>query len=710
MNVNDFPSHTILHGPPVPPRWAARAIAKANIKGDFNPEALHEYTDTAGTPLYWRIRARSGNGEKWIRPMRRQGMVYELGEPDFAGALKPLYRLHEVAAARPAQSIWYVEGEKKADELVKLGILATTAGGAQSDGNTDYSPLRDRTVILAPDNDAPGSEHMQRVTAQLLAHGCKVECVAIGALGLAEHGDIADWLALHPNATEADLLALPRISERQPQQHGNSEPPSEMPESDGLLPVSRLAALSPLDYELVRVREAKVLGARLEVLDKEVAAHRGRQGSESDTAGLFPPVAPWPTAVDGAELLDQIEDVIRRFVVCDEKTVTAAALWIAFTWFIENVKVAPIVLITAPEMRCGKTIFLDLMGRLVRRPLASSNISPAAVYRVIEAHAPTLLVDEADAFLRENEELRGVINSGHTKAAAYVIRNVGDNHEPRQFSTWAAKAIAGIGKVQPTIMDRSIVLALRRKLPTEHVERLRHADESAFHTFARKLARLALDFGHRVAAARPDLPPALNDRAQDNWEPLLAVADACGGRWPERARAAAISLSCVGQEAAPSTSAELLADIRQVFGSKGADKLSTTELIQGLCSDEERPWATYNRGKEITPKQLAGKLREYGIASKNLAFGAFNRPKGYELSLFADTFERYLPPPINQFGPTDATSSNSAGFEVAAGTSVAATKNLPLPQEPHDFPKVASSSRSALPAASIVVERFDGRE
>ena len=76
----------------------------------------------------------------------------------------------------------------------------------------------------------------------------------------------------------------------------------------------------------------------------------------------------------------------------------------------------------------------------------ASNITAAALFRYIEAVRPTLLIDEADAFVKDNEELRGILNSGHTKVAANVIRNVEVNgeHKPRRFSTWAPKAIATI--------------------------------------------------------------------------------------------------------------------------------------------------------------------------------------------------------------------------------------------------------------------------
>jgi len=121
------------------PKQAAGRLARAHIRGDFTPEALHTYTDSNGSPLYWRIRARLPDGQKWIRPMRWDGNTYELGEPEFPNG-KPLYRLHE-RAAKPAAPCWFVEGESCADALAKLGVLATTAGSATSDEHADFSPL-----------------------------------------------------------------------------------------------------------------------------------------------------------------------------------------------------------------------------------------------------------------------------------------------------------------------------------------------------------------------------------------------------------------------------------------------------------------------------------------------------------------------------------------------------------------------------------------
>ncbi len=405
--------------------------------------------------------------------------------------------------------------------------------------------------------------------------------------------------------------------------------------------IDRLAALDPIAYDIQREAVAKTLSVRVSTLDQEVK--KARESLLNDKRdGFFNIIEPWPEPVDGAELLDNVCDTIARFIICEPETRVAATLWIALTWLIDVVQVAPLAIITAPEKRCGKTQFLDLMGRLSRSPLVASSISPAAVYRVIEAHRPTLLIDEADSFMKDNEELRGVINSGHTRTSAYVIRTVGDDHEPRQFSTWGAKVLCGIGTLPETLMDRAIILELRRKLQNEKVSRLRHAQADMFPTLASKLARFTSDNEHRIKAARPVIPEALNDRAQDNWEPLLAIADCAGGHWPETARKVALKISG-GEQESLSTGAELLADIKAAFDQDHSMRLGTATLIERLCSDDMAPWVTWNRGKPLSPRQLANRLGDYDIRVRKLRIDG-SPLQGFERSQFEDAWARYLAP------------------------------------------------------------------
>jgi len=425
--------------------------------------------------------------------------------------------------------------------------------------------------------------------------------------------------------------------------------------------------MPPHEYAAIRKELAQKLGIKVSTLDSFVKNARSILFGED--GALFPKVEPWPEPVEPHRLLLEIVRVINRFIVCERETAFAAMLWIVMTWCIDEVKVAPLALITAPEKRCGKTQLLSIFGRLCNRPLPSSNISPAALFRSIDKWQPTLLIDEADAFMRDNEELRGLLNAGHTRDSAFTLRCVGDNHEPTKFNLWGAKALAGIGRLADTLMDRSIILELRRKLPGENVERLRHAPAGLFETLQRKLARFAQDYGATVGAARPEIPEELNDRAQDNWESMLAIADIAGGPFSRFARKAAIKLSASNETV--SLGVELLTDIYYVFENKEVDRIFSDALIKALCEDNEKRWATYNyrnSNPRITPKQLAHLLSEYGIESRNirgtvniktLSGNPLEVKKGYYRSQFEDAFQRYvsIPSPHPETGATSATAS-----------------------------------------------------
>ena len=428
------------------------------------------------------------------------------------------------------------------------------------------------------------------------------------------------------------------LSQAQKQETHGSKKPVNIQDA-----INRLAHLAPLEYEQCREAEAKKLNIRVSFLDKEVETLRSSHAIKQDDNTMFAHIEPWHDPINPAELLDDICKTVRFYIICNQETAIAATLWIAFTWFIDNMQVAPIAMITAPEKRCGKSQLLALIGKLASRPLVASNISSAAIFRVVEAYSPTLLIDEADSFLRDNEEARGIINSGHTRQSAHIIRLVGDNHEPKQFSTWGAKVICGIGKQADTLMDRSIILELRRKLPHENVARLRHAEELQFDVFKRQLASFSKDAGKAVEQSRPELPDILNDRAQDNWEPLLAIADVAGGHWPETARSTSIKLSGKDHnDESSSVGVMLLTDIRDIFETeKTRQRISTADLLSKLHEMEDRPWPEWFKGKPITPRQIAMHLKPFGVTPKKMRFG-YDTGRGYELEQFKDAFDRYL--------------------------------------------------------------------
>lgn len=347
----------------------------------------------------------------------------------------------------------------------------------------------------------------------------------------------------------------------------------------------RLAALTPIEYDRERLAAAERLSCRVTTLDDAVRRLRHEDASPDDGAATsLDRPEPWPEPVDGAALLNDISVLVSRYLVLPPAAADAVALWVLHTHCHDAADHAPVLAITSPEKRCGKTTLLHVITAVVPVPLSTANISAAAVFRAVERWRPTLLIDEADTFLcGDDDTLRGVLNSGHCRASAFVIRTVGDDHEPRRFSTWSPKVIAAIGSLPGALADRSIDIRLQRARPGDKRQRYRpchvapHTDE-----LYRRAARWAADHLAGLADADPGLPEALHDRAQDNWRALIAIADAAGGEWPERARAAALALSGADATEDKSRGVMLLSDIRAVFRDRGCTRIASSDLSGAL--------------------------------------------------------------------------------------------------------------------------------
>lgn len=531
-------------------------------------------------------------------------------------------------------------------------IVAWNAGNLPTIAERVAASMPDLLLTITGDCDA-SQTGQQAATKAAQAHGNARWCVPSFTDQQRQqwqqqgHGEPSDFNDLHL------LVGLEAVA-MQIEQAGDQIPEPAtaqitMPDaSDEDAYIRYLAGLKPLDYGRKRKAAAEALGdVPLGILDKLVSAARKElesdQGDSKAAGGciLFDEVEPWPVPVDGAALLEDAYQLLCRYVIADRETLRAAALWAALTWFADYATVLPLAVVTAPEKGCGKSTLLNALAKLACRPLYASNITPAALFRAVEAWQPTLLIDEADTFAKDNEELRGVLNAGHTRDTATIVRvvEVGGELQPRAFSVWGPKAMAGIGHMPETIMSRAVILTMRRKLPSEKADNLRHCDHAAFLDVKRRFARWADDNGETFAGLRPVLD-GLHNRTADNWEPLLALADLAGEHWPKQARHAAIKLTG-SEDDAPSLNQELLGDIQSVFDRLKVDRIHTADLIEELCKDEESAWMTYNRGRPLSPRQLSKRLAEFGIKPRQIKI-KFENKNGFELAQFKDVFSRYL--------------------------------------------------------------------
>jgi len=363
--------------------------------------------------------------------------------------------------------------------------------------------------------------------------------------------------------------------------------------------------------------------------------------------------------VSGVSLVCDIQGYCRRFIAYPSPhDLVAHVLWIVHAHLMDKWESTPRLAFLSPEPASGKSRALEVTETLVPRPVCSVNASPAYLFRRIAdpEGPPTLLYDEIDTVFgpkaKENEEIRGVLNAGHRRGATAgrcVVR--GREVFTEELPAYCAVALAGLGDLPDTILTRSVIIRMKRRAPHEQVEPYRrriHASEG--HRLRDLVAAWCEQVADRITW--PELPPEIEDRNADVWEPLVAVADAIGGEWPELARAAAIDHVRRTRESSPSLGIKLLSDLFVVF--KGHSVMSTATLLEALHAMEESPWADL-KGSPLAPRGLARLLGQYGITRRQIRIGSWNG-SGYRREDFIDAWTRYPPPQPSDSSQTSQTS------------------------------------------------------
>jgi hypothetical protein len=365
------------------------------------------------------------------------------------------------------------------------------------------------------------------------------------------------------------------------------------------------------------------------------------------------------TAIDGAALLNEVEAFHRRFnVFPHEAAYVAVVLWDAHAHLLDCFESTPRLAFLSPEPGSGKSRALEIVETLVPNPMAAVDASAAALFRAVagvDGKRPTILFDEIDTIFGpkagENEQLRGFINAGHRRNRP-MFRCVGDgaNQTVQAFHSYAAVAVAGLGYLPDTIRDRSVNIRMRRRARNEKIEpyRTRIHEKEGF-ALRDRLATWAEQVSERVMNVWPAMPEGVTDRPADVWEPLLAIADAAGGDWPDRARAACVVLVTASKaNDKGSLGVRLLTDLRDHV-MVGIDRLPTVAILDRLNALDDAPWADLH-GKPLDNRRLSKMLAEYmtadtePITSRNIKT-AGSVLKGYYAADLHDAWARYCPPP-----------------------------------------------------------------
>lgn len=406
--------------------------------------------------------------------------------------------------------------------------------------------------------------------------------------------------------------------------------------------------------------------------------------------------APSTPRPDGAALLDEVEAFHRRFnIFPSEAAYVAVVLWDAHTHLLGCFDSTPRLAFLSPEPGSGKTRALETCGTLIPHPMHAVSASPAALFRAVadEDGRPCILFDEIDTVFGpktkdNNEDLRCFLNAGHRRSGVFY-RCIGDGGQQSvvAFPAYTAVALGGLGYLPDTIRDRAIVIRMRRRARNETIEPYRERiHERQGHAIRDQLATWAAQVRKQVEGVFPELPDGITDRPADVWEPLLAVADAAGGHWPQRARDACLELvHAVDEDDEASLGVRLLTDLRDhVF--QGTPAVATAHILTKLNALEEAPWGDLD-GQPLTARKLSQLLRQYvtthgkPIKPRTARFsGSTRTSKGYFAEDLADAWARYCPPPetagTSETGPSKQklTSADSVpDSEVCSGNTSVTT-------------------------------------
>lgn len=432
-----------------------------------------------------------------------------------------------------------------------------------------------------------------------------------------------------------------------------------------LLATTKVEERSSYEWLLAKFRQAKVehlanLKSAVTAVTATLNGHEKITSPSTATEVLAELAAEIDASATAFESTAALLDDIRAFVVYyvsfpDPRQADAVTLWIVHTWAVDYFDVTPRLLVQAPQRESGKTRLLEVCLVLILKPRLWILPSPAVVYRTLDLGPTSLLLDEVDAIFRgrnaeKHDELRAIINEGYTRSGTVprmVFDPDGKHMKVIEFPVFAPVAMAGIGGVHDTIESRALVIRLQRQKKKGRAAKFRRREvEPRAKALRDRLTLWAGVYADDLRKARPTPPHGLSDRAEDIWEPLLAIAELAGDEWRKRADEAAQFLAARARDRADDPIVTLLRDIRTVFDGFSANRMHTAPLLERLCAMDESPWKAWGHSRRRDPglnaNDLARMLDEFDIRPKQLRIGEVTGLKGYERADFEDAWDRYL--------------------------------------------------------------------
>ena len=388
-------------------------------------------------------------------------------------------------------------------------------------------------------------------------------------------------------------------------------------------------------FEYVKADTLKrILKMRFEELKHYRELELGRGGHEQYDASVCLP--------------DVILAALNEYVDVKEHEAVAIVLWALHCHVYERFTISPRLALRSPRPGCGKTTLLDMLSLLTPRGKRIDHTTAAPLFRIIHRDHPTILIDEGDN-LEMVGTIRSIMNSGHRKGG-HINRWI--DGEDVEFDTFGPMAVAVIGTLPEALLDRSIIINLRRTLRTDL--RRFNIDDPYIENVVKPICRQMSAWARTKPTLNPnpELPKKLRNRISDNWLVLISIADCFGTGWGKMARAAAaVFLRTIKDE---DLSTVMLASIRRAFDDVLKDDRCTTEqMVKELHSLHDAPWNEFCGIKgtgvphKIKEAEVTKLLSKYEIYPKTVwpknrkrsdTTGSY---RGWMRAWFEDAWARY---------------------------------------------------------------------
>jgi hypothetical protein len=409
-----------------------------------------------------------------------------------------------------------------------------------------------------------------------------------------------------------------------------------------------LKALTVEDRQARLAEWSKLYGDDVAVLCDEFEAYLGESPAlegaieKSETSKPWD-VEPWDEPVNGSALLTELEERIRRHVVMPDAAATVTVFWTVMTWLHNEIAThSPILSVTSPEPDSGKTTLLNVISWLVRRRYVVVETTGPTVYRIVDRHHPTLIIDEADDLFARRTDLKHIVNSSWTRGTT-IPRTI--SGVTKDFDPFCPKAFGLLrtASLPDTVASRSIFIWMLPKKLSEKTEDFMYADDAELLDLRRKLARWAADNTAVLKGLSPTPPPEFGNRLAANWKLLFAISDQIGEGWPKRLREAAQVIA--QNQYDPSWGKRLIAAICTMFEKTKRDALTSADIEKWLTSDPNSEWRDFDGRGPIKQRQIAWLLKDYRVRPKPIhpTKRATLTLQGYERAQFSELFERLLP-------------------------------------------------------------------